>query len=129
MTEEDNYKLYLDEKFKSLTTLVNAQFKNVDDRLEDIHTEAKRTNGRISKLEEFREYTKEVIDTRVTNCPNVKRFDKIEQQLEDISFVSRHPKLFVAGLVFVVILTLATFLESNSLKVFYKQPPTTEQTK
>lgn len=129
MTEEDNYKLYLDEKFKSLTTLMNARFENLDDRLEDIHTEAKRTNGRISKLEDFKEYTQRTIDTRVTDCPNVKRFDKIEKSIEDIAFINRHPKLFIAGLVVVVILTLATFIESNPFKVFYDQPAQTEQTK
>lgn len=129
MTEEDNYKLYLDEKFKSLTTLMNARFENQDDKLEAIHIEAKRTNGRVNKLEDFKDYTQRTIDTRVTDCPNVKRFERIEKSIEDIAFINRHPKLFLAGLVILVILTLATFIESNPLRVFSKQPAQTEQTK
>jgi hypothetical protein len=105
----------IDEKFSGLTKLVNAQFGAVDTKLEMIHEQTKKTNGRVTELEDAfytdKEYVHHVIDTRVTDCPNVKiiagaytKIDTLEKSLEDVSFFIRHPKLAVAILTgFVVI--------------------------
>ena len=119
-----------DEKLKGIVTLINARFENVDTKLDQIHTEAKRTNSRVTHLEEYKEYAQGVIATRVTQdmvqaCHT--KIENMEKSLEDVKFFTRHPKLFVAGFVLIVILTLATFIESNPLKAFYNEPEKTEQ--
>ena len=38
-----------DEKIKGLSTLINARFTNVDEKLEDIHKEQLRTNGNVKR--------------------------------------------------------------------------------
>lgn len=129
MTQED--KELLDEKFKGLAVLVNAQFHNVQDKLNKIHEETIKSNSRIGKLEDFKESTMIVLASRVT--PEMlnryqEKFDErvecvrkdVEDKFKDLGFFLRHPKLFIGGLVVIILLTLATFLESNPLKVFFK---------
>ena len=155
-----------EEKFKGVTTLMNAQFINVNDKLDAIHDEAVKTNSRITKLEEYKEFTREVIATRVTPELVKEKIDEVyeeeeklderiqkleeyreegikiiatrvtpeevkevrgeikimEDKMADINFFIKYPKLFIAGMVTIIILTLAVFLESNPLKVFSKEP-------
>ena len=125
------------EKIKGLSQLINAQFMNVQDKLEQIHTEAKRTNSRVTHLEEYKEYANTIIANRVKpeqlkelvgECHT--KIESINTKMEDLNFILKHPKLFIAGLVFIVTLTLATFLNNNPMKAFeHPQPTQTEQTK
>jgi chromosome segregation ATPase len=157
----------MDERFKNLITLVNAQFDNVNDKLEQIHEEAKRTNNRVNHLEEQRDkyletrvstgmlidmanevkdlraeldesvkWTHTYVERRAIDCPVVddikeckNKIVTIEKDLTDVNFVIRHPKLFIAALVVITLLTLATFLESNPFNVFLKESPKTESVK
>jgi hypothetical protein len=129
MTQED--KELLDEKFKGLALLVNAQFHNVQDKLDKIHEEAIKSNSRIGKLEDFRASTMVMMASVVTpemlgRCEE--KFEErvdcvkkdIEDKFKDLGFFLRHPKLFIGGLVVIILLTLATLLESNPFKVFAK---------
>ena len=125
----------IDEKFRSLATLMNARFENIDDKLDAIHIQAIKTNGRVTKLEEHREGFQRYVDTHPVACPQLSKMektdakiDKLEEKLEDIFFFIKHPKLFIAGFVIVVILSLATFLSNNPFKVFQQSHPVkTEQ--
>ena len=126
-----------DEKIKGLSTLINARFTNVDEKLEDIHKEQLRTNGNVKRHEEQinqalveraqnREEQRHYIG-EICECKN--KLIHIENKLEDLNFMMRHPKIFIAGLVLMVILTLGTFISSNPLQVFTPQPTQTEQLK
>jgi len=163
MTSEERE--LIDEKFKVVTTLVNAQFINVNDKLDAIHEEAIKTNSRITKLEDYKQITIEAIANRITPAyvsekigevyEEEEKLDERIQKLEecreegikiiatrvtpeqvkevrgeikamedkmgDINFFIRHPKLFIAGMVTIIILTLAVFIENNPLKVFSKE--------
>jgi predicted RNA-binding protein with EMAP domain len=163
----DHFRELMDEKFKGLTSLVNAQFESVNDKLEEIHNEAKKTNSRVNHLEEQRDkyletrvsipmlkdlttevkeirteldesvkWTHRYVERRAIDCPVVDDIkeckDKIvtiEKDLTDVNFVIRHPKLFIAVLVVITLLTLATFLEGNPFNVFYKDTPKIETVK
>jgi uncharacterized protein YPO0396 len=124
----------LNEQINGLTKLVNARFENIDEKLEQIHTEAKRTNGRVTKTEEQiqsalveregnREHQKQIAKLVTDNCSEI---TQIKNSLQEYGMFMKYPKLFVAGLVVVVILTLAVFMESNPLKVFAPEKPQTE---
>lgn len=123
-----------EEKIKGIATLINARFTVVDEKLEQIHAEAKRTNSRVTHLEEYKEMvnttilpnrvTPEKLNCLVEDCH--KKIEGIEKKFEDMAFFLRHPKLFIAILVTIVILTLGTFLENNPLKVFDKTPTPTQ---
>lgn len=120
----------LQEQIKSLTTLVNAHFQNVHERLDKINGhvgdhEDKITEALIERSknrEEQRHYIGEICE-----CKN--KLIHIENKLEDLNFILKHPKLFVAALVVIVMLTLGTFISNNPLQVFTPQPAQTEQTK
>lgn len=120
----------LQEQLKGMTTLMNSQFLGVNERLDKI-------NGKVAHHEEQinealverarnREEQKHVIEGHILNCPQSTKIEKISKDLEDVNFFIRHPKLFVAGLVLVIILSLATFLENNPFKVFTPEPAKTE---
>ena len=112
----------IDEKFKGLTTLMNAQFQNIHERLDEIKEQTTKTNGRVTQLE------KQDL-THVLRCPQTAKIDQINKDLEDYRFIIKYPKVFIAGLVVVVLLTLATFIESKPFKFLVKEPTQTEQTK
>lgn len=51
MTNED-YRLYLEEKFKGMNTNLNAQFMMLHDQMEAIKKQTTLTNSRVTHLEE-----------------------------------------------------------------------------
>lgn len=124
----------IEEKFKGLASLINARFENVEDRLDEIKTHVERTNGRVTELEKKEREYAHIVDTRHINCPNLNlmnschdKIEKMDEKLQDLNFFLRHPKLFIAGMTVIILLTLVTFLNNNPLKAFQKEPPKTEQ--
>lgn len=108
---------------------LDERFKGINDKLDRIEEHVKLTNGRVSKLEDERMKLQHYVDTHPGTCPNLdkihkteERITELEKRLEDAFFFIRHPKLFVAGFVVIVILSLGTFLSNNPLKVFEKSP-------
>ena len=110
----------MDEKFKGLTTLMNAQFTNIHERLDEIKEQTLKTNGRVTELEKLSNLHTLSINTQQMNCPNTKKIENMETNMQDVNFFIRHPKLFIAGMAIVVFLTIATFINNNPFKVFEK---------
>ena len=122
----------MEEKFKGLTSLMDTKFENVNEKLDEICGHVQKTNGRVTKLEEYKEYTQQVISTRVTQDMLMKvdcKIDTIQKEinnklediqkdinkkLEDVSFFTRHPKLTLAGIIILIVLTIGTFINSDS---------------
>lgn len=124
MPHNEDYRGLVAEKFSSLTTLMNAHFETVYVSLDSIKKDTTRTNGRVTvaeneierlenKLDEAIKYANHVIDSRATECPNVKRFEKaedrmekLENRLEDLFFLMKYPKVFIGIIVFFVLVSL-----------------------
>lgn len=116
----------IEEKFKGLTSLINAQFESTHDRLDKI-------NGSVAKHEKeiqealieraanrqaFTQFTKLTED----NC---KELSQVKESLMEYKMVLRYPKLFVAGIILILLLSLASFFETTS-KFFIQEKPKTE---
>ena len=126
----------INEKLHAITSLINVRFELTDEKLETVYKEQLRTNGRVLKTET---QIAEALLERVTNreqqkyyseqlCNNTNDIISLKKEFEDVRFILKYPKLFVAAIVVVTVLTLATFLSNNPLKVFDKEPTKTEQT-
>jgi hypothetical protein len=123
MTDQSDYRTYLE-----------LHFKTIHETLDRIEKQTLATNGRITevevnvdelekKVDEAVKYGNHIIDTRATNCPNIKRFEALEgrmetlhKQLEDAMFFIRHPKVFIGSIVVLVIAAIATIVKEYILK-------------
>ena len=134
MTQDE--KDLLNEKFLSIHNEIVSGNNLINQKLDTLNETVLRQNSRIGKLETFKENMNEnILPTRITpdkfECVVKEingKIDKIEKDFSDVSFYLRHPKLFVAGLIVIIALSLGAFLTNNPLKVFDKSPQT-EQTK
>ena len=80
MTDNSDYRLYLD-----------SQFEQIHGKLDEIKEQVTRTNGRVTQLE---------------ICQAGKRLDRLEEEFRDVGFFARHPKMFVGLIVVLVVLAL-----------------------
>jgi hypothetical protein len=78
--ESADYRLYL-----------QSQFEQIHEKLDEIKVQVVKTNGRVSELEK---------------CNPGKRLDKLEEELRDVGFFARHPRMFVGLIVVLVVLAL-----------------------
>lgn len=129
--EYENLKELFEEKFKGVHIKIDSEFQVVNNRLAAIEEQVRKTNGRTTELEKLTNLHSIGINTQQINCPNTKKIAEMETNMQDVNFFIRHPKLFIAGMVIVVILTLATFINNNPLRVFekVKTPVNTEAIK
>ncbi|MCG8307180.1 MAG: hypothetical protein MI975_07280 [Cytophagales bacterium] len=95
MPSNPDYRLYLQSEFAHLREILEA-----------IHEEAKKTNGRITKLEEKVTDLELNDKEHIINCPQNRRLERIEERLEiehqDNEFwrvARKNPKLFLAGII------------------------------
>jgi hypothetical protein len=117
MTQSEDYRKYLEEKFTGINTIMKLNFDIIHSKLEEINLQTTKTNSRVTHLEEE-------VEIHPIECKYGKIYD-------DLNFVVRHPKLFIAGMVVIILLTLATFIDTNPLKIFshLQIPPKIEMTK
>ena len=111
MTEGRDYRKYLEQRFEDLTTLVNAQFINVHERLDDIHNQVKKINGRVGDVE------KEIVDLQINDklhvqdCPAMPIITEVKKDVEELKiealtlWIKKHWKLSI--LITVIILYFA----------------------
>ena len=134
MTNEERE--LLEEKFKGVhltiqseMNILNGRMSNQDTKLDFIKEQTLKTNSRVTHLEEKVEGVQNVATMHVTNCPNTKVLSDLNTEFQDARFYLKHPKLFIGGILVLIILTLGTFLESNPLKSLIFKTTTTEVTK
>ena len=106
---------FIIEKIEGLTKLMNAQFENMEDKLDAIHNQAVLTNSRVTKLEDHKEKFQHYVDTHPGTCPNLEtikqtqgNLSSLEKKLEDVNFFIRHPKISLIAAVLIVVFTAFT---------------------
>jgi hypothetical protein len=93
MTNSEDYRLYLDERFKSLTTLMNAYHIEAMESNDRIEEHVIQTNGRVTELE----------------CESLKRkeavadFRRLEARIRNLG--KRWIFFLLGGILFVVVVT------------------------
>jgi uncharacterized protein YdcH (DUF465 family) len=112
MTEE--YKQYMEERFN-----------RVFDKLNSIHDETKRTNGRVSTLEGKVSRLQADRIHRIESCPQVKTIEEIQTRLEErnrslmeYDVLRKHP-ITVIGIVLVTVGVLAAGV-FNAFSAFWE---------
>ena len=86
MTQDE--KDLINEKIGGLSSLINAQFINVHERLDEIKEQTTKTNGRVTELE------RDLLVHPIT-CSQGVKIEAINKTLEDIKFFVKYPKLAV----------------------------------
>jgi len=121
MVNDPDYRLYLNERFNNITTLMNGQFEAVHDELKLIKTQVYKTNGTVQEHEKFKTYAQNVIDTRVTDCPHVTTIDEIDIEIKKISddlaeyrMLKKYPKL---GILVIAIFVVGMYLGYRKIVV------------
>jgi len=111
MNTTDDYRLYLNERFEGITKLMNAQFINVHERLEEIKVQTTKSNQRISKIEaretEIKDLEIEVRDLVVSHkdsCPAMSKIEDIKEELSEYRLFKKYPKVGLVLLAVAVIL-------------------------
>jgi hypothetical protein len=104
MPDSPDYRLYLDARFEGIAKLMNAQFTDVHERLDEIRIQTTKTNGRVTSLED------QVMNHPV-NCPVVPKVDKIYNDLEEYRLIKKYPKLTVTIISIAVIGVLYGFFK------------------
>ena len=130
MVKSDDYRLYLEERFKEQ----GVDLQEIKDGIASINSHLKELNAKVVEHEKYIVYANGVIETRQKQteaiekkieelagevkkyplaCPNMSRIKKyeqnmvvIERKLEDVFFFLRHPKLFMGILVVCTLLAL-----------------------
>lgn len=93
MTNQPDYRLYLEEKFAGLNTHINAQFEIVHDRLELIKEQTTKTNGRVTELEKEVDGLHEKLVMHPLECSKAKEISELKEDLIEYKFFKRYPKL------------------------------------
>ena len=120
MTQNEDYRLYLSEKFEGLTKHIHAQFTNMQDILEKIENQMARTDSRMDKVEiEITDLEKDAL-RHLTDCPQVPKIEKIYSDLEEYRMLKKYPRFAIIVIAIVVI---------GAIYGFYKMTNTVNTTK
>jgi hypothetical protein len=121
----DDYKRFLDLKFKTLEDRMDkeskiierrmdTEFNHVSARLDSILKEVIKTNGRIGKAEDEITHIKL---HRAEGCPQnhrivdlEKKWEKNETAFSDLSFIFRHPKFVISAIAVAIVTAIASIV-------------------
>jgi len=134
MKETDDYRLYLKEKFDGIHVLMNARFENVEDKLDGILVEAKRTNSRVTHLEDDVNALNKKLILHPVECSKAKEIDALKEDLIEYKFIKKYPKasaglflVFLAGFALSVISVIQNFKTNTKSDTILKQTELVEE--
>lgn len=134
MTDNRDYRKYLDLRFETLMKLVSDQSTITHEWLSKLESHAERTNGRVRDLENKLVVVEKDLLSHPMHCDKGKDIDKIESKveavvndLEEYRIFKKYPRLvliLVAALLIGLFLSIyATFkgMDDDDIKQFIKQ--------
>jgi len=90
MTNNPDYRKYLESKFDSFEEMLITKFETMDVKLDNIHEQVIKTNSRVNHLEEFRIHGEaaiirgeEAIKNRVTTAILKEAIKDVETKIDD----------------------------------------------
>ena len=101
---EQDYRLYLEEKFKGLMVKMDAEFEMLNTKLESIEKQTIKTNGRVNKLEDKNE-------VHLINCPNTGKIKIMDDELIEYRILKKYPKISIILLTFSIIMFILSIFE------------------
>lgn len=115
MTDQKDYRIYLNERFKHLTTLINANHKESMDSNDRIEEHVVQTNGRVLELEE--KVTQLEISDRlhVAECPAMPVIKDLEKDVRELKveaitvWIKKHWRLSIAISVLLLYVSYSAF--------------------
>jgi len=113
---------YFEERIKGITTLINAQFLNLQDCLKDIKKDSDSFRKDIDSLKESLFEVKIDEKTHTLNCPVLSKIeekiipeiDKINKDLEEYRMIKRYPKLTIFLLIIISFISVFNIIEFQS---------------
>lgn len=109
----------LGEQIKALHELVSTQFTGINGRLDKINGKVQKHDDNIHDLQMLIEKNtgiyKEDKANHVVNCPQTKRLEKIEETVADLRFIFKYPKIFIAGIVILVVISLTNLYKNQEM--------------
>jgi len=103
-------------RFDSLTTLMNARFIALEDKLEIIHQQTLKTNGRVTLAEgKITQLEKDGI-THYVECPVKAEVTDMKKDLLEYSFFKKYPKVLI-GIIIVAMLSIGGGLYASYSKL------------
>jgi hypothetical protein len=117
MTDSEDYRLYLEEKFRGIEehlevfpTLINGQFKDVHTELKFIKEQTTKTNDRVTHLEDKVIIIDKNLLEHPVNCKLVPEFNKLKEDLIEYKFFKKYPKAMgILIAVFVGLMLLSAY--------------------
>lgn len=115
MTDQKDYRKFLDERFGHLTTLINANHKESMDSNDRIEKHTITTNGRVTELE------KKVIDLQISDelhikdCPAMPIIAKLEKNVSELKveaitiWIKKHWKTSILVTIILLYLSYSLF--------------------
>lgn len=133
MTQDPSYKLYLEEKFKSVDLRfdsvmrhINISFDNTATLLEGIENHVKHTNGNVAEaITDINNLKIEVIKHPM-ECDAIKEIQTVKDTLVMYNWVRNNPKTGIALLVIIISLFLMIYFDVSPKKKVTEQFVNTE---
>jgi len=110
MTQNEDYRLYLDERFKGMGSLINAHFHDLSSEITVIKEQTLKTNSRVNHIEDDIKELEKADIKHVVDCPVLPKVQKIEDDLMEYKLFKKYPKAGITVLVIAVILVLINVL-------------------
>jgi len=78
--------------------LLNEKFAHVNEKLELIHEQTLKTNGRVNALEVRVNFLEKEEAVHVLKCPNVAKIEQVNEELMEYRMMKKYPKAFIVML-------------------------------
>jgi hypothetical protein len=121
----DDLREMINDKFASITTIMNMQHEHVQKQLINIEKQSDKMDVGLKELTDAFVVMKLNDANQCLTCPNIRDFrdfirkheeehEKMSERNKDLEFVAKYPKLTISGIVIAVLMVLFGLKESQN---------------